>query len=159
MTAKPHKPEVELEALEGESEVDEFEPDVTEDESEAVEAAPEDREGRALEGFFGIMDRWKADNGTMRKILGSPPERTFYAWKSGEVVRLPYDTFCRIGYVAGIWKALQIVYSRPELADGWVSRPNRAFGGQTPLERMSAGDVTDLAAVRSYVDAARAPWS
>ncbi len=44
-------------------------------------------------------------------------------------------------------------------ADGWVLRPNRAFAGQTPLARMTAGDVTDLAAVRAYVDAARAPWS
>jgi hypothetical protein len=34
-----------------------------------------------------------------------------------------------------------------------------ALGGQTPLQRMCAGDVTDLAAVRSYLDAARAPWS
>ena len=45
------------------------------------------------------------------------------------------------------------------LADGWVLRPNRAFAGQTPLARMTAGDVTDLAAVRAYVDAARSPWS
>ena len=41
----------------------------------------------------------------------------------------------------------------------WIKRPNRAFGGQTPLQRMRAGDITDLAAVRLYLDAARAPWS
>jgi hypothetical protein len=29
----------------------------------------------------------------------------------------------------------------------------------TPLERKAAGDVTDLVAIRAYVDAARAPWS
>jgi hypothetical protein len=72
---------------------------------------------------------------------------------------VPEDTLRRIGYVAGIWKALQIVYSDAELADGWVKRPNTFFGGQTPLQRMAAGDVTDLAAVRAYIDAARAPWS
>ena len=72
---------------------------------------------------------------------------------------MPDDTLRRIGYVAGIWKALQIVYSDAALADGWVLRPNRSFAGQTPLARMTAGDVTDLAAVRAYVDAARAPWS
>jgi hypothetical protein len=95
----------------------------------------------------------------MRRILGSPPERTFYEWKSGRVRRMPDDTLRRIGYVAGIYKALQILYADPAQADGWVRRPNRHFGGQTPLERMAAGDVTDLAAVRAYVDAARAPWS
>jgi uncharacterized protein (DUF2384 family) len=88
-----------------------------------------------------------------------PAERTFYEWKKGKVGRLPEDTLRRIGYVAGIWKALEILYSDPEQADTWVKRPNQFFGGQTPLERMAAGDVTDLAAVRAYVDAARAPWS
>jgi len=65
----------------------------------------------------------------------------------------------RIGYVAGIWKALEILYSDPALAEGWVKRPNAHFGGQTPLQRMAAGDVTDLAVVRAYLDGARAPWS
>lgn len=113
----------------------------------------------AMQGFFGIMARWDADNKVMRAVLGSPAERTFFEWKKGKVARLPNDTLRRIGYVAGIWKALQIVYSDPQLADSWVNRPNRAFGGQTPLARMAAGDVTDLAAVRDYIDAARSPWS
>ena len=93
------------------------------------------------------------------RILGAPPLRTFYEWKAGRVRRMPEDTLRRIGYVAGIYKALQILYADPAQADGWVKRPNRAFGDQTPLERMAAGDVTDLAAVRAYLDAARAPWS
>ena len=37
----------------------------------------------------------------MRRILGSPPERTFYAWKAGKARRVPEDTLRRIGYVAG----------------------------------------------------------
>lgn len=120
---------------------------------------PRDRQQLALEGFFGIMIHWGVDNASARRILGMPAERTYYEWKKGKVGRLPQDTLRRIGYVAGIWKALEIVYSDPALADGWVKRPNVHFGGQTPLERMAAGDVTDVAAVRAYVDAARAPWS
>jgi hypothetical protein len=120
---------------------------------------PADRQRLALEGFFGIMQRWGVDNGAARRILGSPPERTFFEWKRGRAIRPPEDTLRRIGYVAGIWKALEILYSNPDTADGWVKRPNAHFGGSTPLERMAAGDVTDLAAVRGYLDAARAPWS
>ncbi|MDQ0392125.1 MbcA/ParS/Xre antitoxin family protein [Labrys monachus] len=122
-------------------------------------AAAEIDAAAAMRGFFMIMEAWRAGAEESRAILGSPPERTYYSWRTGKGVRVPQDTLRRIGYVAGIYKALQIVYSDPHLADGWVSRPNRAFGGQTPLQRMSAGDVTDLAAVRSYLDAARAPWS
>ena len=120
---------------------------------------PAARHGLALEGFFQIMARWGVGNTEARRILGNPAERTFFQWKSGKAARVPEDTLRRIGYVAGIWKALQIVYSDAALADGWIVRPNRFFAGQTPLARMTAGDVTDLAAVRAYVDAARAPWS
>ena len=121
--------------------------------------APAERQRQAVIGFFRIMELWGANNGEMRRILGSPPERTFYEWKAGRVRRLPEDTLRRIGYVAGIYKALQILYADPTQADAWPRRPNRSFGGHTPLERMAAGDVTDLAAVRAYVDAARAPWA
>jgi hypothetical protein len=117
------------------------------------------RQRPAMVGFFRIMELWGASNAEMRRILGSPPERTFYEWKAGRVRRMPDDTLRRIGYVAGIYKALQILYADPAQADGWVRRPNRQFGGQMPLQRMAAGDVTDLAAVRAYLDAARAPWS
>ena len=118
-----------------------------------------DRQRHAMAGFFRIMALWGAGNAQMRRILGGPPERTFYEWKSGRVRRLPEDTLRRIGYIAGAYQALQILYSDPTQADQWVKRPNRHFSGQTPLERMAAGDVTDLAAVRAYLDAARAPWS
>ncbi|HWM47594.1 MAG TPA: MbcA/ParS/Xre antitoxin family protein [Xanthobacteraceae bacterium] len=124
-----------------------------------AEPLPAERQALAMQGFFGIMQRWAVDNETARAILGTPAPRTFYEWKRGKVARLSNDTLRRIGYVAGIWKALQIVYSDAGMADTWVHRPNRALNGQTPLQRMAAGDVTDLAAVRAYVDAARAPWS
>jgi uncharacterized protein (DUF2384 family) len=118
-----------------------------------------DLQRNALLGFFRIMELWRVDNAEARVILGGLPERTFFAWKAGRAKRIPEDTLRRIGYVAGIFKALQILYSDPAQADGWLKRPNRHFGGQTPLARMCAGDVTDLAAVRAYLDAARAPWS
>ena len=113
----------------------------------------------ALTGFFRFMELWGADTAQTMAILGRPSQRTFYRWKAGDVAGLPHDVVRRIGYVSGIWKALQIVYSNPQQADTWVRTPNRFFGGQTPLDRMSAGDVTDLAAVRQYIDAARSPWS
>src|SRR5512135_1979936 len=122
-------------------------------------APPHAPQRQALVGFFRIMELWGVGNGEARRLLGSRPLRTFFEWEAGRVRRMPEDALRRIGYVAGIYKALQILYSDPAQADGWVKRPNRAFGDHTPLERMAAGDVTDLAAVRAYLDAARAPWS
>lgn len=114
---------------------------------------------RALHGFFRIMQLWNVGNTHARRILGQPPPRIFSRWKRGHVEGVPLDTLRRIGYVSGIWKALQVVYGEPAQADRWPTVPNRALGGQTPLERMAAGDVTDLAAVRQYLEHARAPWS
>lgn len=122
-------------------------------------AAPAPNRGPLMIGYFRIIELWGVDNETARILLGKPSDRTFYRWKTGSVGAVPDDTIRRIGYVSGIWKALQILYSDPAQADGWLKRPNRHFGGQTPLDRMRAGDVTDLAAVRQYLDAARAPWS
>ena len=113
----------------------------------------------ALRGFFAISQAWGLGAEDARTLLGAPAERTFYAWRAGNAVRVPMDTLRRIGYIAGVYKALELLYSDPHAADTWIKRPNLAFGGQTPLERMRAGDVTDLAVVRGYLDAARAPWS
>ncbi|MFN8061297.1 MAG: MbcA/ParS/Xre antitoxin family protein [Vicinamibacterales bacterium] len=121
--------------------------------------SPHDLSRNALAGFFGIAERWGLDNAQARALLGEPAPRTFFKWKKGDAGVVPGDVLRRIGYVSAIWKALQIVYQDPAMADTWVARPNRAFGGQTPLERMCAGDVTDLAIVRDYLDSARSPWS
>jgi uncharacterized protein (DUF2384 family) len=121
--------------------------------------APKVNPAAALQGFFAIAQAWNLSAEDARTLLGTPAERTFYAWRAGNAVRVPQDTLRRIGYVAGIFKALELLYNDQHLADSWINRPNLAFGGQTPLQRMRAGDVTDLAAVRGYLDAARAPWS
>jgi hypothetical protein len=126
---------------------------------ERPRSAPQIDSAAALRGFFAIVQAWGLSAEDARALLGAPAERTFYSWRAGNAVRVPMDTLRRIGYVAGIYKALELLYADPQLSDGWIDRPNRAFGGQTPLQRMRAGDVTDLAAVRSYLDAARTPWS
>ena len=114
---------------------------------------------RGMVGAFRVLAAWKASNDQARRILGSPPERTFYAWKAGKVGGVSHDTVRRLGYVLGIYKGLQIVYANPQQADDWPGKPNRAFGEQAPLERMAGGDVTDLADVHRYVDAYRGAWS
>jgi hypothetical protein len=57
----------------------------------------------ALQGVFLILDAWGVSAGEARVLLGAPPERTFFQWKSGKAVRVPADTLRRIGYLAGIY--------------------------------------------------------
>jgi hypothetical protein len=109
----------------------------------------------ALRAFFRLADAWQLSTDEARRLLGDPGRATFFQWKSGRPGRMSKDVVRRISWLLGIWKALQILFPEAERADAWIRRPNQAFGGQSALARMLAGDVTDLAAVRAELDAAR----
>ena len=122
-------------------------------------AAAPDRDGVALRAFFRLVELWGLSMDQARQLLGRPSRATMYNWRAGKARTLPHDTLRRISYLLGIYKALQILYRDPQLADAWIRRPNAAFGGQSALERKLAGDITDLAAVRAHLDAARGGWT
>jgi len=113
--------------------------------------------GPALRSFFRLADLWKLRISEQRKLLGDPPESTFYKWKRHQDGVLGRDTLERISYLLGIYKALQILFPNPEQADAWLHRPNQStlFGGHSALERMLSGNVADLYVVRQYLDAQR----
>lgn len=121
-------------------------------------AAPTDTlAAPALRSFFRMAELWKLRVADQRKLLGDPPESTFYKWKRERDAALGRDTLERISYLLGIWQALQILFPDPRQADAWLHRPNSAplFGGQSALERMLSGNVADLFVVRQYLDAQR----
>lgn len=105
--------------------------------------------------FFRIMQAWGVENEAALTLLGSPSRSTYFMWKKGEGGALSRDTLERISHVIGIYKALQILFPKPEQADDWVSKPNDAFGGRSALERMKGGNIADLLAVRAYLDYVR----
>jgi hypothetical protein len=111
-----------------------------------------------LRAALRLFTLWQLNDGEARVLLGQPSPRTFARWKAGEVSSIPHDTARRLSYLMGIHKALRHLFKEPERAYAWVRRDNEVFGGQSALTRMLAGDVTDLAAVRSYLDAERGGW-
>lgn len=125
--------------------------------SSSYAASAGDLAGPALRTFFQLADVWKLRIADQRKLLGDPPESTFYKWKRHQVGALGRDTVERISYLLGIWKSLQILFPDVAQADAWLQKPNQAplFGGQSALERMLSGNVSDLYVVRQYLDAQR----
>jgi hypothetical protein len=122
------------------------------------ETAPADAlGGPALRAFFQLVEQWKLRITDQRRLLGDPPESTFYKWKRQQDGMPGRDTIERISYLLGIWKSLQILFPDPQQADAWLHRPNQAplFGGHSALERMLSGNVADLYVVRQYLDAQR----
>ncbi|HEY3520670.1 MAG TPA: MbcA/ParS/Xre antitoxin family protein [Rhodanobacteraceae bacterium] len=113
--------------------------------------------GPGLRAFFRLAERWDLRAAEQRKLLGDPPESTFYKWKREQDGALSRDTLERISYLLGIFKALAILFPDPARADAWLRKPNSAstFGGHSALQRMLSGNVADLFVVRQYLDAQR----
>lgn len=113
--------------------------------------------GPGLRAFFALAEAWNLRVAEQRKLLGDPPESTFFKWKRQGDGALGRDTLERISYLLGIWKDLQILFPEAAHADTWVRRSNDAapFGGKSALERMLSGNVADLYEVRRYLDAQR----
>lgn len=113
--------------------------------------------GPALRTFFNIAKAWALTETEQMKILGLRSRSTLNSWKSGAVTKISRDALERVSYVLGIYKAINILLPDPIRADAWIRKPNHApiFGGRSALERMTAGNVSDLYVVRQYLDAER----
>jgi hypothetical protein len=114
-----------------------------------------------IKSFFRIADAWELSVSEQRAALGNISRQTLYNWKEHpETARLSDDLLDRISYVLGIYKALHILFTRPEQADSWIRRSNDAvpFGGRPAAEILFSGRMEDLIRVRRYLDGQRGAW-
>ncbi len=121
-----------------------------------VDAVITDAEtGAMLRAFFNLVVRWRLTDRQGRILLGEPAARTYARWKAGQVEpsRISRDTRERLSMLMGIHKNLRSLFPAPSRGYRWLRKPNRAFGGESALNRLLAGSVLDLAAVRTYLDA------
>jgi hypothetical protein len=110
----------------------------------------------AIRGFFRIAQRWKIRDEDARTLLGGISNGSFYNLKRHATKLLDQDRLTRISFLVAIFKALNILYSRP-LADAWVQLPNTnpVFAGSAPLSYMLRGGLPALMRVRQLLDARR----
>ncbi|MBT4879927.1 MAG: DUF2384 domain-containing protein [Alphaproteobacteria bacterium] len=113
----------------------------------------------ALDAFFNIANLWHLDTEQQMNLLGLESRSTFFKWKKEKNGLLSKDTLERISYILGIYKALQILFPNPSIADEWIHKSNTAFDEKSALDRMLSGNVVDLFEVRQYLDAQRGGWS
>jgi hypothetical protein len=110
----------------------------------------------ALLAFFRLTDAWKLRDAAARGLLGGISNGTYYSLKRRPSKTLDQDKLTRISLLVGIFKALNILYSR-KLADAWVQLPNSnpMFSGEPPLAAMIKGGVPAMIRVRQLLDARR----
>lgn len=126
----------------------------------ALRPEPEARKrlsGPALRAFFPIAQAWDLSVVEQRALLGWPAASTFHKYKSGSHGTLSFDTLTRLSLILGIYKALQLLYPEPALADAWVRLPNtnNIFGGNAPLRLMIDDGIDGLYRVRRLLDGRR----
>lgn len=102
----------------------------------------------ALKAFFNICDAWGLTDQEVKGLLGNPSTSLHQEWRAGNGPIVSQETLVRISYVLGIYKNLRILYSDESRANAWIRKPNKAFAGESGLERM----IQDLASVRHYLD-------
>lgn len=107
---------------------------------------------------INLLERWETNDEQAAILLGGIATRTYQRWKAGEYGRANPDLAARLSNLLGIHKALRLLFKDAQRGYGWISRPNRDFGGRSALDIMLGGQLTDLMRVRRYLDANRSPW-
>ena len=110
-----------------------------------------------IKAFLRIMDRWRIKDQDARDLFGGVSSGSFYGLKKEPRRRvLDQDTLTRISLLIGMFKALNILYSR-RLADAWMTLPNSnpMFRGSTPLAYILRLGQPGMVEVRQMLDARR----
>ncbi len=110
----------------------------------------------AIPAFFKLAETWRVRDEAARQLLGGMSNGAYYQLKRGRKKILEQDKLTRISLLVGVFKALNILYSR-KLADAWVGLPNSnpMFAGEAPLAYMVRGGVPAMVRVRQLLDARR----
>ena len=110
----------------------------------------------AVKAFMKVRELWGLRDEDARQLLGGISNGAFYELKRKARGALDQDRLTRISILTGIFKALNILYSK-KLADRWIQLPNDnpMFEGATPLTYMMKGGLPAMLRVRQLLDARR----
>jgi len=110
----------------------------------------------AMRAFLRLRDLWQLRDEDARRLLGGMSNGTFYELKRRARAILDQDRLVRISILLGIFKALNILYSK-KLADRWIQLPNEnpMFQGESPLAYMIQGGQPAMLRVRQLLDSRR----
>ncbi|WP_373502066.1 MbcA/ParS/Xre antitoxin family protein [Aestuariivirga sp.] len=118
-----------------------------------------DEEAAALaRTTVNLFRAWQLSDLEARTLLGDMAQRTWARWKEGSIGRIDRDLRARMAILMGIHKGLRYIFTDPTRGYEWIRKPNAAFNGQSALDIMMRGEITDLIDLRRYLDAERGAW-
>lgn len=101
---------------------------------------------------------WNLSDADACILLGGMSSRTWARWKDGNIGRIDRDLRMRMAHLMGIHKGLRYLFKEPARGYAWIRKPNSAFGGRSALDLMLRGEMSDLSALRGWIDAERGAW-
>ncbi len=111
-----------------------------------------------LKLFFSLAERWQLTQDQQLKLLGLSSRSTLHSYRkkvsNDQPVKLDVDALERLSLIAGIRKAVEILYPKDRW-DSYMTSANREFDGASALDVMLQGSMKSLYRVREYLDVSR----
>ncbi|MFS2326088.1 MbcA/ParS/Xre antitoxin family protein [Brucella sp. H1_1004] len=121
-------------------------------------AITDEEAGALARTTVNLLKVWKLSDGEACTLLGDMSPRTWARWKDGSIGRIDRDLRMRMAHLMGIHKGLRYLFRDPARGYAWIRKPNDAFGGLSALDLMLRGEISDLAALREWLNAERGAW-
>jgi hypothetical protein len=105
-----------------------------------------------VHAVLNLRNRWNLTWAQLARLLGVRSESTLQNWSSRVPETLAPDTLERMGYLMGIYYALEQIRGG-ERSQDWLRSPNvgNPFFGRSPLDYMLDGRMTDLMETYRYL--------
>lgn len=127
--------------------------------SHSASSAITEPEAQALaRTTVNLFRAWGLSDAEACALLGGMALRTWARWKDGSMGRIDRDLRARMAILMGVHKGLRYLFRDPARGYAWMRKPNAAFDGQSALSVMLGGEMTDLIALRGWLDAERGAW-
>ncbi len=102
-----------------------------------------------------VFELWGLNDSESCTLLGGIGSRTYARWKQGQIGPMDMDRKMRLSILTGIHKGLKYLFTEKKRGYDWVKKPNAHFDEARPLDILLNGRMTDLMAIRDYLDAIR----
>ena len=124
----------------------------------ATPAITNDEAAALARTTVNLFRAWQITDAEACTLLGDMAKRTWARWKDGQIGRIDRDLRMRMALLIGIHKGLRNLFRDPERGYAWIRKPNAAFEGHSALDVMLRGEMTDLIALRDWLNAERGAW-
>jgi len=121
-------------------------------------AITDDEAGALARTTVNLFKAWKLSDTEASRLLGDMSARTWARWKEGSAGRIDRDLRMRMAHLMGIHKGLRYLFRDAARGYAWIRKPNASFGGLSALDLMLRGEISDLAALRDWLNAERGAW-